>query len=482
MNKLLQVLEEKFGYTSFRPGQSEIIEAVLNQHDVLAMLPTGTGKSLCYQLPAYMVEGTVLVVSPLISLMQDQVEQLRILGEKKAVAINSFLQNTEKYHMFQNLHDYRFIFISPEMLSNEKVIKHLKNVNISLFVIDEAHCISQWGPDFRPDYLSVGKIRGILGNPPALALTATATKDVRKDIIHFLKLDSPKEFIFSVDRPNISMVVEKLDNSLEKRDRLREFIARIQKPGIIYFSSKRVAEETAEFLKAEGFAKVSVYHGGMDQEQRILIQQQFLYDQLQIICATSAFGMGVNKENIRFVIHYHPPAQLESYLQEIGRAGRDGKPSIAVLLYTRGDEQIPKRLIESELPDDNQIDRYFQLANIKKQEELIQELQLSETQLRFLAFYYNNKVSVADVRNICQERMEYKQKKLVQMISWIHSEYCRREQIYSYFDEDCETVPAQCCDICSIEVDQYFETNKQISSERETTWQHNLRLLLLGSD
>ncbi|WP_062104780.1 RecQ family ATP-dependent DNA helicase [Bacillus niameyensis] len=478
-----QVLQERFGYSSFRNGQEAIIDAVLKQQDVLAMLPTGTGKSLCYQLPGYLIKGTVLIISPLISLMQDQVEQLALIGERKAIALNSFLNSRARAKALQNLNQYRFIYISPEMLRMEGMIDRLKNVSISLFVIDEAHCISQWGHDFRPDYLSLGEIRECLGAPPALALTATAQKEVRDDIKHYLKLKNPNEFIYSVDRPNIAIMIERVQTANEKKQRLLELVRQLKKPGIIYFSSKRVAEEMVEHLKLNGVKAVAAYHGGMDQEQRILIQQQFLNDQLNVICATSAFGMGVNKNNIRFVIHFHMPGQVESYLQEIGRAGRDGQESVAILMYSPGDEELPLRLSEYELPEKWQIDAYFNTCQLKNETDLVAELRLSETQLRFLKHYYllnsqDIEQQINKVKTIRMKRLNYKVNKVWQMYRWIQSTDCRRKQIITIFGENDYSKPADCCDICTFDLSNYYEELTHIENLSSNSWVKRLQQLL----
>jgi len=476
---LYKALQKYFHFHTFRPGQEEVITSVLNGQHTMAMLPTGTGKSLCYQLPGYLLQGTVIIVSPLISLMQDQVEQMRMLGEKKVVAINSFLSGNERYLILNSLHQYKFIYISPEMLSIPAILDYFKKVTISLFVIDEAHCISQWGYDFRPDYLRLGEVRKQIGSPTTLALTATATEEVRKDIIQLLELPNVKECIFSVDRPNISMAVHHVPNYEEKIHELRMLVKKLEKPGIIYFTSKKVCEEMVQILKQEGLLNTAAYHGGMEQDQRMLIQQQFLFDELDVICATSAFGMGINKTNIRFVIHFHMPQSLESYLQEIGRAGRDGNKSIAILLDSPGDIQLPIQLMENELPSDYQIDLYLDSLENPLQSN---GLDLSDTQKRFLEFYLSGgaptREQVAKIKQIRDERIQYKQVKLVQMAKWIQSNMCRRKEILSYFNEDQAFEVERCCDNCGINLSEYEAHEITETIEDNKSWEVLLQNLL----
>jgi ATP-dependent DNA helicase RecQ len=479
------VLQTRFGYPDFREGQKEIIDSILAGNDTMAMLPTGSGKSLCYQLPAYLIDGLVLVVSPLLSLMQDQVEQIQIRGEKKVAALNSFLDFKTKNKILSCLFTYRYVFISPEMLANPAVLEKIKNTKISLFVVDEAHCISQWGPDFRTDYLSLGDVREKLGSPTTLALTATATATVLDDIKNVLKLEKPIRWIFSVDRPNISMVVQKVGSYSEKEQQILMYVKNLEKPGIIYFSSKKMTEEMTSFLQLKGVASVAFYHGGMQKEDRILIQQQFLSGQINIICATSAFGMGINKENVRFVLHFHMPSNLESYLQEIGRAGRDGNDSIAVLLHAPGEEQLPLQLLEQELPSNWQVQQYLEQNGQLKNDFEGSTLGLNETQERYLKYYVKRmnpstpdekKRVVSAIIQLIDERKQKKLAKLTHFSKWVNLTTCRRNAIKSYFSEAENLNTLRCCDQCGIDIKEYFNHH---SSDKIQTIAYNWEKVLL---
>lgn len=455
------------------------------------MLPTGTGKSLCYQLPGYVLKGQVLIVSPLLSLMQDQVEQMRMNGEKRVAALNSFLVGEERRRVLQQIQQFKYIFISPEMLTNHSMFNILNKLNLSLFVIDEAHCISQWGYDFRPDYLKLGDIRVQLGEPLTLALTATATKEVIHDIITSLKLKNCSQILYSVDRPNIALAIKRIEDHREKMRVLLRYVSELEGPGIVYFSSKKMAEQAVHFLQENGVSKVMAYHGGMDQESRILIQQQFLYGQLECICATSAFGMGINKENIRFVIHYHMPQQMESYLQEIGRAGRDGKPSIAVLLYTPGDEQIAYSLAEAEIPTDPQLEWLASLLSNEALEqldndEIKQTGGFTDIQWRIVSDYLCGTeekdwtMSLHELKKILDQRRKLKRRKISYMTEWCISETCRRMPILQYFDEESpKIIRENCCHVCGIDETLYRRKQSKAIEQTENNWKHRLAELLL---
>ncbi|MEG9297438.1 ATP-dependent DNA helicase RecQ [Mangrovibacillus sp. Mu-81] len=481
-------LKRRFGYSSFRRGQREVIESVMSGRDTLAMLPTGTGKSLCFQLSGYLLKGKVVIVSPLLSLMQDQVDQMKVSGEKNVIAINSFLPFPEKKRALEELHIYKFIFISPEMLSNPDILHALELLDVSMFVVDEAHCISQWGPDFRPDYLKLGEIRKMLGNPVTLALTATATMEVREDIKRVLLLENTAEVIYSIDRRNIAFYVEGMDSHQDKVKKLLEYTASLEGPGIIYFSSRRLAEEMAAFLREKGIEDVTHYHGGMEQEDRILIQQQFLTNKLRVICATSAFGMGVNKENIRFVIHFHFSSSVEAYLQEIGRAGRDGKESAAIVLYTEQDLSLPLQLIEGELPFDYQIEGFLTLYRTKHEDELMSFLQLSDIQYRFLMHYVNDGRShdpsrlSHEIKQLRDERISYKKEKLLSMVGFLKEHTCRREALLKYFDEALTERPDHCCDLCGSKVSEFLsvQPEKEACCTVDMNWEQRLEKILMG--
>ena len=390
------VLQQVFGFSSFRSYQKEIIQSVSDEKDVLAIMPTGGGKSLCYQVPAMMNEGTTIVVSPLIALMKDQVDALRKHGVK-AGFLNSYLTSSQQQKVMQRLRDgdFKLLYVAPERLfyNDEEFMQQLAEIKISLFAIDEAHCISQWGHDFRPEYMKLSRLKELFPQTPVIALTATADQQTRRDIVHKLNFQKPDRYIASFNRPNIHYFVESKNKSFE---RLVDFVSKRKgNSGIVYVLSRKKAESTAEYLQDYGFSALP-YHAGLERDQRSEHQDKFLKDEVDIIVATIAFGMGIDKPDVRFVVHLDLPKNIESYYQETGRAGRDGLKSEALLFFGYGDVNKLRDFIRI---DDN------------------------------------------------PEQTAVMEKKLEMMADFCRTQSCRRKFLMNYFGED---HPDSCgsCDVC----------------------------------
>lgn len=344
LNKARQILQKFYGYEDFRPGQKKVVESLLNRNDTVAIMPTGAGKSICFQIPALLFEGVTLVISPLISLMKDQVDSLRQLGIA-AVYINSSVSKAQLYKDLQNISAgfYKIIYIAPERLTSEYLPDSFKNLNISMVAVDEAHCLSQWGHDFRPSYRNILNFTNSLRIKPIIsAFTATATPEVKTDIINLLGLKQLNVFVTGFDRPNLYFSVLRG----EVKDKfVIDYVKKHQdEAGIIYVGTRKDVDALQVLLEIKGI-KAGRYHAGMTDEERNQMQEDFLYDNLSVMVATNAFGMGIDKPNVRYVIHYNMPKNMEAYYQEAGRAGRDGLSGNCILLYSPQDTQLQKFLI-----------------------------------------------------------------------------------------------------------------------------------------
>ncbi|MDQ6707861.1 MAG: ATP-dependent DNA helicase, partial [Acidobacteriota bacterium] len=329
-----RVAQDRLNFENLRPGQEEAIHCLLEGQDTLVVQPTGSGKSAIYQIAGLMISGATLVVSPLIALQKDQVESIQERNAAVAAVVNSTQKAAETREVFEKLKvgDLEYLFMAPEQLKKPETIEKLKEADISLFVIDEAHCISEWGHDFRPDYLQLGQALEALDHPVVLAMTATASPEVREEIIQRLGLHNAKVFVHGFDRPNIRLSVDRFRTENEKSETMVHRVRWADKPGIVYASTRKNAEAIMRLLDEEGVDAV-YYHAGLKAKERDAIQERFMNGEVEVIVATNAFGMGIDKENVRFVYHFDISDSLDSYYQEIGRAGRDGEPAEAVLFY-----------------------------------------------------------------------------------------------------------------------------------------------------
>lgn len=359
-----EALERHFGFREFLPGQEPVVSSLLGGRDTLAVMPTGGGKSLCYQLPAMVMEGVTLVISPLIALMKDQVDGLIRKGVP-ATMINSTLSPAEQSERLRDLAagKFKLVYVAPERFRSTQFIRSLREVPVALFAVDEAHCLSQWGHDFRPDYLRLSEAVETLGHPQTAAFTATATPEVRKDILEVLKLRDPYVSISGFERPNLSLRVRHCDGHREKYDHLRRLI-RTWKTGIVYCATRKRVEEVCTSLAAEG-VKLIAYHGGMEDRDREWAQNVFLDRSYDVAVATNAFGMGIDRPDVRFVAHFDIPGSIEAYYQEAGRAGRDGEPSECELLFNYADTRTQEFFIDGNNPGEDVIrDLYLAIRRL----------------------------------------------------------------------------------------------------------------------
>ncbi|HEX7093006.1 MAG TPA: RecQ family ATP-dependent DNA helicase [Nitrospiraceae bacterium] len=369
MDDLTRQLSEQFGFAKFRPGQEEVVRAVLAGRDAMAVMPTGQGKSLCYQLPATLLPGLTLVISPLIALMQDQVASLR-QRNINAAAFHSGLTGSEKHRVIQDLNQKRLqlLYLAPERMQHEGFLQLLRTLWVSLLVVDEAHCISQWGHDFRPDYLKIGRLRQELTNPPCLALTATATARVQTDLCKRLSLRDPLKLVAGFRRPNLALSVRLCQSRQEKLAVLERLVRETERGTIlVYCATRRAVEEVAEWL-GQSHQSVGYYHAGLSDEERQLVHDDFRRGTVRILAATNAFGMGIDKSDVRLVVHFDIPGSVEAYYQEVGRAGRDGRPAACVLLFHERDLATQEYFIQLASKDSEGAER------AKRMKTLLQEM------------------------------------------------------------------------------------------------------------
>ena len=488
---ILSVAQKNFRYAELRRGQEEAIRALLSKQDTLVVMPTGSGKSAVYQIAGLMMDGSVLVVSPLIALQKDQVDSINAQDTPvEAVVINSTQKASELRENFQRIQEgcCKFIFLAPEQLRKEETIEALSHAKITLFVVDEAHCISEWGHDFRPDYLQLGHAVERLDHPVVLAMTATASARVREEIIERLGMRKPKIFVGGFDRPNIYLRVDHFKDEDKKLEALIHRVRWAEKPGIVYTGTRKAAEAIMRSLDEEGIAAL-YYHAGLKAGEREEIQNKFMSGDAEVIIATNAFGMGIDKSNIRFVYHYDAPDSLDSYYQEIGRAGRDGEKAEAILFFREQDigaqafhtgqgkvgaeqvEEVVEAIAEQDGPvtpkeivEETSLSTRKLTSVIQKLEDVgvVQTLPTGEVQL---AENTNVEEAVQEIAERQDQRKETAQERLRQMREYAGISSCRREHLLQYFGDDFHG-PCRNCDKCEA-ANPYIVVDASAGTRRE---------------
>lgn len=501
--RVKRLAREMFGYDTLRPGQEDALKAVFQGHDTLAVMPTGSGKSMIYQAAGNVLEGPTVVVSPLIALQRDQVQTIEEEAIGSAALINSTVSAGEVEETLTQLEqgELEFIFLAPEQFNNEEMLEELRQAKPSLFVIDEAHCISEWGHDFRPEYLRLGAVIDALGHPRILALTATAALPVREEIIARLRMQDPVVVVKGFDRPNIWLGVEKFQDEDEKQQALIQRVLENEKPGIVYVATRKHAEQVAQSLQAAG-VNAQFYHAGMKAREREEVQNAFMEDKAEVIVATTAFGMGVDKANVRCVFHYDISDSVDSYYQEIGREGRDGKQARAILFYNPKDLGIRQFLSSSGRIDIEQAELIaediIQRSNAVKPKDLCAKFDLSETKMMqvltsleevgFISTLPNGDVmpnkqeltieeTAGEVSELQRSRKQFEHSRIEMIRGYAEVQNCRREYLLNYFGESFQA-PCHFCDNCdaglSTQVgvtEQPFPLNSKVV---HTTWGEGL--------
>ena len=472
--EIRRVARDKFGYQSLRPGQEQVIRLILEKRDTLSVMPTGSGKSAIYQIAGLKIGGPTVVVSPLIALQKDQLEYIQEQDLAEAAVVNSTLRVGERREAFEKLAEgeLEYLFLAPEQFANEDTMEKLKANPPSLFVVDEAHCISEWGHNFRPEYARLGNVIEALGHPTVLALTATAAPKAREAIIERLGLRNPHVVVWGFDRPNIWMGVEACPDEATKRRLLPQRVKDMQRPAIVYVATHAHAEEVAGDLVAEGI-KAAFYHGGMKKADRDAAQDAFMGDVAEVVVATNAFGMGVDKPNVRTVIHYDISESVDSYYQEIGRAGRDGEPARAVLLYRPEDLGFRRAMAAGGKLTEAQVKEVAGLVAGRKDTVSVKDLK-EETDVApgkvtaalgrledagVVELLPGGEVAAVatkvDVDAVAEEAVreqemyrEYRQARVELIKDYAETKDCRRRYLLNYFGEQCETCPCGNCDNC----------------------------------
>jgi ATP-dependent DNA helicase RecQ len=470
--EIRKLAKETLDISKLRPGQMQAIEAVQEGRDTLAVMSTGYGKSAIYQLAGEILDGPTIVVSPLIALQRDQVEAIEESGASEAAELNSTVSETKRAELMEALRkgEREFVLLAPEQLAKEEVLEELKAAKPSLLVVDEAHCISEWGHDFRPDYLRLGAFADQLGHPTLLALTATASPPVRREIVERLGMRDPAVFVRGFDRPNLHLEVRRFSEEHGKERALVEAVAAAEKPGIVYIATRRTSEELAEALRAAGVA-AEAYHAGLGSKRRGELQDAFMNDEIETIVATTAFGMGIDKPNVRFVFHAGLSDSVDSYYQEVGRAGRDGEPAQACVFYRPEDQAIRRFLGGGGGVDGEQLEEVGKAvaeAGEADPAELADDVDLSRSkvleavnrleEVGFLEVSEDGEVvqrddappleeAIEQGAEASEEREEFEKSRLEMMRSYAEHSGCRRDFVLSYFGEEHEA-PCDNCDNC----------------------------------